>query len=205
MPHEYKIDRTSNELWVIDDSFVTRLTEYVSLEEMGRYLYYDGSNAIDVTTDFRSRLTVHGHFASSSAYFGVTTIHFENAGIIVFDLPVREVPDTTVETTKKKKRWPFTEPSRSLPEFNTTPIRATRSLFSCITSPETEKSDYIFTRTQSPRRITPGPIGYCLSGYNLHIIGRPPTSYVVYDINGDETQEPMVKMNLPPATKKSGV
>jgi hypothetical protein len=61
--------------------------------------------------------------------------------------------------------------------------------------------DYIFTRNRAPRKITPGPIGYTVAGYNLHIIGRPPTSYIVYDINGDETQEPMVKMNLYTAKK----
>ena len=174
---------------------------YISLEEMGRYLYYDASNAIDVTTDFRSCLDIHSHYDSSSDFFKATTIHFDGDSVIVFDLNATH-PSLSSDMTipRKKKRWLIskTPPSTMMPEFNSKPIRSTKSMFTCPTSTEETptRKDYIFTREHSPRCITPGPIGYCVSGYNLHVVSRPPTSYIVYDINGNETQEPMVKMNL---------
>jgi hypothetical protein len=206
MPISYKIDKTTSELWIIDDSFVTRLSQFVCLSVPGRYLFYDSNVAIDVITDFRSRLTIIGEYPTgSSAFFKTSTIHFDTAGIIVFDLPsnhdsVTERVDieTKPKPTRGRVRDLFNTPLKKSSSSRCTFSKSDGS-FGSIDDDRGLKGTYIFTRSVPPRMITPGPMGYIVGGYNLHVIkaaNGQPTSYIVYDVSGNETQEPMVKMNI---------
>ena len=214
MPISYKIDKTTSELWIIDDSFVTRLSQFVCLSISGRYLFYDSNIAIDVITDFRSRLTIIGEYPTgSAAFFKTSTIHFDDAGIIVFDLVSSHdslsedcVTDDKPKTTRGKMRDLFNSPLKKSSSASSSVGRSSgfcsssfESSSSLIRGGDDGRATYIFTRAVPPRMITPGPMGYIVGGYNLHVIkstNGQPTSYIVYDVSGNETQEPMVKMNI---------
>lgn len=189
---EYKIDKNTSELWVIEGPFITRIKNYVSTIEPGRYLYYNMNMAVEVITDFRGKLTILGHHDSSAEYFGVTTIHFNDAGIIVFGLDSNHSSLSWKPIAAKGPRSIFRQKCKTDDEFNR-PIRATRSVGDIPGS-----CDYLFTKTSHPVVITSGPYGYSIDGYYLYVIRHgQPTSYIVYDINGNENQEPYVKMNIP--------
>lgn len=213
MPREYKVDKETSALWVIDDAFITRIYNRVCLNG-GRYLFYDSNMAVDVSTDFRSKMTILGEYPrGTSQFFGTSTIHVNDDGIIVFGL--RADHDAIIDGTPAK--------SSVSPDIFNSPIKKMRSALACMYSSsssvyprnnhrrafgsvndiipdETSSYDnYLFTRDGPPVIITPGPMGYVIGGYNVYVIfadRKTPSSYIVYDVNGSETQEPMVKMNV---------
>lgn len=191
----YKIDKVTSELWIIDDLFVTRLKDYVCLAQQGHYLFYDSNMAISAVTDFRSRLEITGEYRKgTSSFFKTSTIHFGDDGILVFGLS----PDHS--SINEDKPIQFNVPikkSSSGNSFFSCSRSSTRMFGSVVT--EVGYDTYMFTRSMKPIVVTPGPMGYVIGGYNLYvIIGKDlqPSSYIVYDVNGNETQEPMVKLNV---------
>ncbi len=216
MPREYKVDKETSALWVIDDAFITRIHNRVRLRDggSGRYLFYDSNMAVDIATDFRSKMTILGEYPrGTSQFFGASTIHVNDDGIIVFGLRVDH--DAIIDGIPPKS-------GVSSDIFNA-PIKKVRSALACMSSSsssghhrgdhrrsfgsvndiipdETVSYDnYLFTRDRPPVVITPGPMGYVIGGYNVYVIfadRKTPSSYIVYDVNGSETQEPMVKMNV---------
>jgi len=197
---DYKIDKTTSELNIFDESFITRLKNYVFLGTLGRYLYYDANNAIDVSTDFMSRLTINGHYDGLSEFFKKPTMMFEDDYVLVFDAS-EQLPQTLITQKAHNSDDHFVRPKK---------LKSIGSLIFCKSdnniSISTDQSaqdshsyfDLLYTKSNPPVTIQASPCGYPIGGYFVRVNkapGKQPLSVTVYNIYGSETQEPFVKLN----------
>lgn len=195
---KYNIDKNTEELWIFDSMFITRLKNYVNLDSYGEYLYYDSNNAVHIRTDFSRRLNVISHVPGINHFFNKSCLIFGDSSILVFDSELSE------EILPGNKTIISIHDDR-IPEV----ITKKRSMLSCISSPDSSKDmfssslpdpeihDVIYSRTVRPQKIKQELYGYPISGFYLKVFrapGKVPHSYQVNTILGEETQEQFVKL-----------
>lgn len=202
---DYLIDRETSSLIVTDTCFITKLKNYLFLGQPGHYLYYDSNNAVVVTTDFRSRLDIGDHFNSLSQYFRSATLIFEDDHVIVFDTvdPNMDLIVKMINPVKTKQRsflvagQLVAEPGS--PKSKSSPSMIDDTFIFDTMIEDDPVVDMIYCKHGVPRKIKPGPRGYAIGRYHIKTIralGKQPSNVMVYDINGQESQDAYIKLGF---------
>lgn len=216
MNNTYYYDKSNQELIQSSGPFITRMKNKVILWNKGEYLFYSDNLCVVVKTDFSQEFNVLGVYKNPGDYFKTSAMIIEcnshTYGILLFDY-------SYVADSKNGLRKSNTLPSifevSNHGEFKKHAIKK-NSLFSACTTKDTDVesfgnmkinglfsesfSDYLLTSNVPPRKICPGPRGYAIGGYYIKVMkvfGRPPNSYTVHNIYGNETDELFTQLFIP--------